>query len=76
MKKLLKVQGVDGLYRDPRTGVIINTDNNARIAYENKKAQIERQKQKTQQIQNDIDGLKSEMSEIKYLLSQLLQKLD
>ena len=61
----LKVKDQDHLYRDVNTGAIINTD---RSSFEKYK----RSKLKFQNMEHELDFLKSEMSEIKSLLKQLV----
>jgi len=58
-------EGHKNLYRDEKTGAILNTDN---IEYNNYiRMRDEKLKQK-----NEIDNLKKELSEIKTLLKELL----
>lgn len=53
--------------RDMRTNAIINVDNDALDAYK-------KRKRATLTLQNDVDSLKQEISEIKSLLVKLLDK--
>lgn len=62
----IKVANEDHLYRDGDTGAIINTD---RSAFEKYK----KSKQKFNRLETDLDSLKSELSEIKLLLKELLK---
>ena len=62
----LKVKDNDHLYRDVNTGAIINTDNSAFEKYK-------RSKLKFQNMEHELNYLKSEISEIKNLLKQLVQ---
>jgi len=65
----LKVSGHDGLVRDNRTGAIINTD---KSAWENaKKNRLSASS--FNQIQQDVQLLKEELSDIKNLLRELLK---
>lgn len=63
----IPVEGHPGLYRDPSSNAIINTNKaearNSRLA-----------RQKAKQRDEDIDNLKSDMAEIKSLLKQLLER--
>ena len=59
----IKVEGHDGLVRDKNTGAIINLDNSAIIA-----------RRKSKQLSSaleDINTLKNEVSELKFLLREL-----
>ncbi len=62
----LKVNDNDHLYRDVNTGAIINTD---RSSFEKYK----RSKQKFQNMEKELDYVKSEISEIKSLLKQIVK---
>ena len=62
----LKVKDNDHLYRDVNTGAIINTD---RSSFEKYK----KSRQKFQNMEQELDYVKSEISEIKGLLKQLVQ---
>jgi len=60
----LKVKGYENLYRDSSTGAIVNTD---------KPASKNFSKQFSNTL-NDINTLKEEMSEIKKLLEEIVEK--
>lgn len=60
----LKVEGYENLYRDSSTGAIINTD---------KPSSKNFSKQFSNTL-NDINTLKEEMSEIKKLLGEIVEK--
>lgn len=69
----VKVQGQDGLVRDPESGAILSINNNEFDAYKAKRQkEIERQKLIDQQVQ-EINALKSDMLEIKQMLSILIK---
>jgi hypothetical protein len=61
----IKVQDENNLYRDVDTGAIINTD---RSAFEKYK----KSRNKFRNMEQDLDYVKSEISEIKSLLHQLI----
>ena len=62
----LKVKDNDHLYRDVNTGAIINTD---RSSFEKYK----KSRQKFQNMEHELDFMKSEISEIKSLLKQIVK---
>jgi hypothetical protein len=64
---MIKVEGHPNLYRDEQTGAIINVD---AIAYNNYVNSLN----KRDQQKREIDNIKNEISEIKSLLKQLLEK--
>ena len=61
----IKVEGHDGLVRDKNTGAIINLDDSA-IAERRKSKQLS-------SALDDINMLKNEVSEIKFLLRELIK---
>lgn len=67
IKEYIQVDGKDGLVRDPQTDAIISIN----------KSDIEQRrivKARRKQQQDEIRNLKNEVSEIKGLLLQLLEK--
>jgi len=64
---MIPVKGYPNLYRDEKTGAIVNCDS---VSYN--QHLISKKKRELQQ--NEINELKSEISEIKILLKQLLEK--
>jgi hypothetical protein len=67
MSHLLKVEGHNNLARDPKSGAIININRS-----EMTKVKAAREARRQEKI--EIQGLKNEVSEIKDLLKQLLEK--
>jgi len=65
----LKVKDNDHLYRDANTGAIINTDRSSFEKY--KKSKL-----KFQNMEQEMDYVKSEISEIKSLLKQIVKSND
>ena len=63
------INGHPDYFKDNRTGVIRNTSDAARRSYREKKQQAMRQVES----QYEIQSLKSELSEVKELLHQLLK---
>jgi hypothetical protein len=64
---MIPVKGHPNLYRDERSGAIINSDTNAYNQYVNSIRNRDTQK-------NDIDSMKKDIDEIKSLLKELLKK--
>ena len=65
MTQLISVEGFSHLKRDPNTNCIINTDQSALDA-------IIKRREAEQQHHNDIENLKTDMIEVKSMLSQLI----
>jgi hypothetical protein len=62
---MIPVKGHPNLYRDEKSGAIVNTDTNAYTQYVNSLRNRETQK-------NEIDKIKDDIDEIKSLLRELL----
>ena len=64
---MIRVEGYKNLYRDEKSGAIINCDTTAYNAHINMLHQKELQK-------SEIDKMKSDIDEIKSLLKEILNK--
>ena len=73
MSQFYKVKGNPSLVRDISSNAIINMNNSDYVNYL-KSQNIELQKQnKAKQQEDDINNLKEDISEIKYLLMKLIK---
>ena len=72
MSNLIPVEGNSDLVRDPNTDQIINTNTSAYQQYINRREQRKREKEKSLTVEEDLANLKSELSEIKSLLKELV----
>tara|TARA_B100001250_G_scaffold326354_1_gene290320 strand:+ start:1521 stop:1718 length:198 start_codon:yes stop_codon:yes gene_type:complete len=65
---MIKVEGHDYLFRDEKTGAIVNTDSSSYASYvaAKKRKKLERA---------ELDEMKAEITEIKDLLKQITSKL-
>ena len=64
---MIKIEDSNSLVRDPKSRAIINTD---KSAYAARKKALENNKKR----EEEIEQLKSDVSEIKNMLTQLLQQ--
>jgi len=62
---MIPVEGHKNLYRDDKTGAIINCDQQGYVNYVS-------QKKDREKLKNDVQNLKSELSEIKLLLKEII----
>lgn len=62
---MIPVEGHKNLYRDDKTGAIINCDQQGYVNYIS-------QKKEREKLKNDVQNLKSELSEIKLLLKEII----
>ena len=72
MTEYIKVKDHSNLVRDPRTDQIINTNTNAYEQYISQRKKRKLEKEKSLSVEEDLANLKSEMSEIKSLLKELV----
>ena len=72
MSNFIPVEGNSDLVRDPNTDQIINTNASAYQQYINRREQRKREKKKALNVEEDLANLKSELSEIKSLLKELV----
>lgn len=76
LSELLRVDGHTGLARDPRSGAVLNINKTeAKRARDIKKMRIEKEKQDTK-LREEVNELKSDVQDIKSMLSQLVEKLN
>jgi hypothetical protein len=74
--RFLKVEGHTGLVRDTSTGAILNTNKTEYENYLRQKEAVEKRKLESQQISQhteDINNIKTEISEIKQMLLLLIK---
>jgi len=65
----IKIEGHNGYVRDKKSGAVLNTN----------KSEIEAAKKRKQQRatkEQELDNLKNEVSDIKIMLTKLIEKLD
>ena len=73
MSDHLKVEGHDNLVRDTQSHAIINTNMNAYEIAKKRAGEAQRQRDELCETTREINTLKSEMHEIKFLLQQLVK---
>lgn len=74
MRNLIKVEGIANLYKDPTTNTFINMDNSGiEQARAIKKARIKKEEE-NQQLKSKVDSLTNELTELKSMVQQLLEK--
>ena len=72
MSNFIPVEGNTDLVRDPNTDQIINTNNSQYEQYITRRKKRKFEKEKSLSVEEDLAGLKIEMSEIKSLLKELV----
>jgi predicted transcriptional regulator len=73
--KFLRVIDKPGLRRDVQTGAIINTQAADHDKYIQQRKVLMQQKQHTDQLENKVLEIESDVKDIKQLLKQVLEKL-
>ena len=72
MTNFIKVEGNDNLVRDRNTNQIINTNESEYQQYIARRKRKKVEKEKALSVEEDLANLKSEISEIKTLLKELV----
>tara|TARA_B100000287_G_scaffold124714_1_gene116751 strand:- start:397 stop:615 length:219 start_codon:yes stop_codon:yes gene_type:complete len=72
---MIRVDGHPHLYRDEKTGAIINTDSSGFAAYQQAKTQKQIEKQAMVRQKEELDNMKQEISEIKEMLAKIASKV-
>ena len=67
----IPVKGHTNLYRDVKSGAIVNTSSTDYDSYISLKHTKEKENQKIQNFQEELDNMKGDISEIKSLLKEL-----
>jgi hypothetical protein len=74
MDKFYRVEGHSQIVKNPMKGTLLNT-NTAEIKNARRRKSIKQEKEKGQlRLEQEVQDLRSEMSEIKSLLKQLVEK--
>ena len=75
MSKYQEIEGTNDFARDNVTGAVVNINRSEVQAARERKRLWKEDQAKRASLENDVDSLKKEMSEIKGLLSQIVEKL-
>ena len=73
---LIPVSDREGWFRDPDSNAIVNCNKSAYDQYMASFNKRERKEKQFTSLQTDVDGLKSDISDMKSMLTQLLEKKD
>ena len=74
MSRRIQVEGHANLVRDANSGAIINTSTSEYITYMNVQRKKSEEKSKMMSMWDELNSLKDEMSDIKSMLRQILEK--
>jgi len=75
MSKYQEIEGTNDFVRDNETGAVVNINRTEVQAARERKRLWKEDQAKRASLENDVNSLKKEMSEIKGLLSQIVEKL-
>lgn len=70
----MKVEGSQNLFRDPNTNAILNTDLPGIEKARALKAERKKRALEFERVKEDVQEMKEDMSDIKSLLKQLVEK--
>ena len=74
MNNLIPVEGRPNLYRDKNSGAIINTDTSAYQQHLKYMQRTQNERTKMETLENDVNSIKNQISELKSLVLQLVNK--
>ena len=72
----LPVEWMDGFFRDIHSGAIVNKNNNEYESYVARREKIKSDKQKFDNLQNEVVNIKSDVDEIKSMLTAITDLLN
>jgi hypothetical protein len=72
---MLKVKGHSNLVRDPKSGAILNINKDEITSARARKIARAEKELEEQQLKADVLSLKNEISDIKQLLAQIVEKI-
>jgi len=72
---MIKVEGHSNLVRDPKSGAIININKDELSSARSRKIQQKRKEREDKQLKADVETLQNEISDIKQLLTQIVEKI-
>ena len=67
----MNIKGYDYLIRDPKTNSIINTNMSEYNEYITRKNSKSKESEKIQNLERDLDSIRGDLDEIKFLLRSL-----
>jgi uncharacterized protein YceH (UPF0502 family) len=73
--ELIPIHGHDGLYKDITSGAVICINKDEALSARERKQRRAQKELQQQQLNDRVDQLSDEISEIKSLLTQLLEKI-
>jgi len=76
MTEYLKVTDHPTLFRDPKTKAIMVIDQNARQNYINQRTLAQNAVKGNEDLKQEVDSLKNEISDIKSMLNQILNRFE
>ena len=76
MKNLIPVEGMDGYYRDARSGAIVNQNNNDFQSYVKRREALTNQQQNFVDLQDEVENLKTDVNDIKNMLHTITDLLN
>ena len=74
MTNFIKVDGQNGIYRDPDSLALCNTNNNDYQSYISNRDRILSEKKKYDEVEKKVDDLKNDIDDIKKLLLEVINK--
>ncbi len=71
---LVKVEGKDDFHRDSKSRAIINTDHSKYEAYMNNRNRLSSEKERVNQLEEKVENLSDDISDIKSMLKTFIEQ--
>ena len=71
---LIPIEGKDGYFRDTHSKAVINKNANDFNTYMTNRKKLTSDKQRIDTIETELDGIKSDLSDIKMILQHFVDK--
>lgn len=71
---LVPIEGKDGYFRDTRSNAIVNTNQNEYNTYLMNRKKLSTDKERIDSIENELDGIKGDLTDIKVMLKHFMDK--
>ena len=76
MMNYLPVEGMDGYFRDIRSGAIVNKNKLEYESYVSSRDKMKSERQKFENLQSEVINIKSDVDEIKSMLTTITDLLN
>jgi len=76
MENFIPVEGMDGLFRDPHSGAIINSNKLDYETYVRHRQKLNNDREDFEKLQSEVTNMKSDVDQIKFMLKNITDLLN